>query len=1069
MPRGNNHNHNRGRGSRGTPRGGRGGRGRGRGRGRGFDDNITRGGGQMLGGRNNYPHSEMDFVIQVWNDEPQDSPRRGGPWRGGQSRNNLGPSTPNRGSDTPRGRGRGRGRGQTTSPRAGFGANRRGGAPAPLRSDASLSKLLYSERPFLKPVIFVPSVYTKTLFQEVEDILQPVSESTDATEQSHVPTAERVARVFSAGNFPQQEESSDDSSDEEALEEIDFVDMAKLRAEVDAAASHIAAREGLASHETIVEETFTGIYKSRAPDSLLPQGTEELSSMEVEIATRRDVTQITTAATTSESPPTIPGANLVTPVQAPFDMDVASVIETDECASTTVEQDTTTAAGASDDCSDDVLVAADNTFDDTLSREDREPMSTLVQATSPSFIAPDKGNTHASHHASEVDEPLGFFIDTKPSRPSPKRSASDVILVDRIGRSATLGEEDELIVYVAPHPRSGRASPIPAMPRVRLPSSSILTGIASSVAAPPLALAPEAQEQPAMPEVRPLSSISFNFATPSPRKQPRHRPVFTSGDRMKSRLKATRKEARAARRRKERRAMFGSFGAMLSEARLRDDDWNKKDPQWENRRKDDSDIDWGDEDESEGDQMKVNDEIDEVSNGLGGMELDPDLSLDPNAMRGFVKGMGAGGSRHVTMDDIADGERMMQEDEEQDSSTDDSRTEDSGSEEDEEELAVFEVEEQMLIAESENEGPPPNPDDSDEEEDSSLDDDQSPKTGFQARLRKVREKAKGKKVAVVDTSEDESDDEDFPSWTGGDDDDDLIAQIETILEENSEILNSRDRKKRNRLFRAVRNGQFDNLDDFGMLDHSIDFSSMVPAKRKKNKNKDLPDELVAQWEKDRAKKAQYKRDRAEARLLASLDPFTPKKGGKKGRKAMLAAARLDPSIRSSLPHGIVDLASLEDQIRDFIANLGGKNNMVLPPMDKFSRKKVHELASAFNLKSVSKGKGDGRYTTLTKTTRTGMVNEGKVRSIIHRRGGGDAFDRPYARGKDNGPARMPRHKDGDEVGKAAPKIGETNIGFKMLASMGWTEGDTIGVSSAGLAAPLTAIIKNTKLGLGAAR
>jgi hypothetical protein len=53
--------------------------------------------------------------------------------------------------------------------------------------------------------------------------------------------------------------------------------------------------------------------------------------------------------------------------------------------------------------------------------------------------------------------------------------------------------------------------------------------------------------------------------------------------------------------------------------------------------------------------------------------------------------------------------------------------------------------------------------------------------------------------------------------------------------------------------------------------------------------------------------------------------------------------------------------------------------------------------------------------------------------------------------------------------KAAPKIGESNIGFKMLASMGWAEGERIGVSAGGLHIPLTAVIKNTKLGLGATR
>jgi hypothetical protein len=56
------------------------------------------------------------------------------------------------------------------------------------------------------------------------------------------------------------------------------------------------------------------------------------------------------------------------------------------------------------------------------------------------------------------------------------------------------------------------------------------------------------------------------------------------------------------------------------------------------------------------------------------------------------------------------------------------------------------------------------------------------------------------------------------------------------------------------------------------------------------------------------------------------------------------------------------------------------------------------------------------------------------------------------------------------LSQAAPKIGQSNVGFKMLASMGWAEGDRIGGdASTGLDVPLTAIIKNTKLGLGATR
>ena len=57
--------------------------------------------------------------------------------------------------------------------------------------------------------------------------------------------------------------------------------------------------------------------------------------------------------------------------------------------------------------------------------------------------------------------------------------------------------------------------------------------------------------------------------------------------------------------------------------------------------------------------------------------------------------------------------------------------------------------------------------------------------------------------------------------------------------------------------------------------------------------------------------------------------------------------------------------------------------------------------------------------------------------------------------------------DDSDVSQGAAKIDAKNIGFKMLASMGWSDGDRIGLSG-GLDAPLTAIMKKTKLGLGAA-
>ncbi|KAG2039710.1 hypothetical protein BDR03DRAFT_916666 [Suillus americanus] len=1013
MPRGN--NNNRGHGS---PRGpgrdrgrgrGRGGRGWGRGRGRGqdYNDDTPRG---------NYPHgqNEIDVAVQVWQEPSSNNlPGSRTPSRGrGRLGLGSGSGTPQRGGTTPRRgmgiRGRGRGRGISDAPRArtgfGFGTNRNRNAP-----DAPLSKLLYSDRPYLKPVIFVPSVLTRTLFHEEEDILQPAAESAGSSEESHVPTADRVARVFSGGTLPPPSSSSSEdgvSDHEEELEEIDFADMGNLFPQLRTAQASTRTR---VSHAQVAsssrEEVFTGVYNKR---------------------------NHTVATSPSHRAPERADVSPKKPNPVSIDAVVSEATVTTVHSVTTLEHSTAALVITKDD---EIVIDKSDTI--PSSQSPTAPISNEITVSS-TFLP-------------EGDTPT-FFVDTEPSKPFTHRSASDVVLFDRTAwGGAPLGEEDELIVYVAPHPRSGKASPIPDVPRVRLPSRSVLTGTTNPMQTHPGPVTHEDtiedKNLPVQSETPKFSSVSFDFTTPNTKKQSRQRPIFTPGDRSKARIQARKQDARVARRRAQRQAMFGSFGAILSEARLRDaDERERKSARWESRRKDDSDVDFGDDDE---DGIPADDGVDEMSIGLGGMDLDPDLEPDLEAMKGFVQSMSAEGSRHRTIDEI-------QDEEDDDGSDSHGSYNNTSDEEDKEENAVFEVEEEILLAESEGGRPVElSRSDHSNEADDSSDDELSPRANFQARLRRVREKSRSTKPATAAAGSDSEEESDapFPPWNRGDSDDDYIARIEDMLEMHSGIVGGKERKSRNKLFRAIQNGQFDHVDDYEELDGSFSYK---PAKGKKDKMKEMPAELQEMWKKDRAKKAEYKRARAEARLLDAVDPISPKKGGKKGRKAMRAAARLDPEELAEIQNAIVDMVTLEKQIRRFIDDTSGKNNMVLPPMNKASRKEVHELANSFNLKSQSKGEGKRRYTTLIKSTKMRAIDERKVKSVMKKHGG--RFD------------TMPRHKDGDEVGKAAPKIGETNVGFRMLASMGWAEGDRIGGdASTGINAPLTAIIKNTKLGLGATR
>lgn len=134
---------------------------------------------------------------------------------------------------------------------------------------------------------------------------------------------------------------------------------------------------------------------------------------------------------------------------------------------------------------------------------------------------------------------------------------------------------------------------------------------------------------------------------------------------------------------------------------------------------------------------------------------------------------------------------------------------------------------------------------------------------------------------------------------------------------------------------------------------------------------------------------------------------------------MLAASRLDPTI-NVIPNRIVDITTLVTQIRRFVADLNGPSSMSLPPASKETRKNVHELALAFGLKSVSKGHGDARYTTLIKTTRTGQrADEWKIAKVVRRAGGagarGDSFGE-FVDGRRGRGAKVPKHREGEEVG-----------------------------------------------------
>ncbi|KAG8977138.1 hypothetical protein FRB90_008886, partial [Tulasnella sp. 427] len=318
-------------------------------------------------------------------------------------------------------------------------------------------------------------------------------------------------------------------------------------------------------------------------------------------------------------------------------------------------------------------------------------------------------------------------------------------------------------------------------------------------------------------------------------------------------------------------------------------------------------------------------------------------------------------------------------------------------------------------------------------------------------------------------------------WDEDDEDENLVTTIQQFLDDNEDIL------KGGRKMKKQRRKLYENLRDLVQDDELI--QATMEKKRKKKKRPDwVPPDLADQWERDRQKKAENKRKRAEARR-AALAEETPGKKRNKKLKIRLETMEDDSDEDSDLEFELedgrgvvkvkkgkkkakdpskpkVDVWKIGRQISGFVSDIK-RDSLQLPPMDKDSRRRVHEIANLYKLNSQSSGKGDSRATTLRRSQRTILnVNERKLDAKLKGweaalLGGGKAGKAGKGAGKGDGG----KHREGDIVGQHAAKIGSENAGYQLLQMMGWSEGDRMGMTG-GLEAPIHAVFKATKLGLG---
>ncbi|CAO3659322.1 unnamed protein product [Umbelopsis vinacea] len=160
----------------------------------------------------------------------------------------------------------------------------------------------------------------------------------------------------------------------------------------------------------------------------------------------------------------------------------------------------------------------------------------------------------------------------------------------------------------------------------------------------------------------------------------------------------------------------------------------------------------------------------------------------------------------------------------------------------------------------------------------------------------------------------------------------------------------------------------------------------------------------------------------------------------------------------------------------------------MAPMAKHTRRQLHLLATAYNLKSKSIGSGQSRSPVLSKTERTFIPTDRRyierfiseaqstlnaTSSILskHRMSNNRSPGYPKRKGagkkeSKGSPTVQSGPSHGYVVASDAAPISDQNRGHQMLAAMGWRQGDSLGAEGTGIVAPIEAIVRKKRVGLG---
>ncbi|KAI8889500.1 hypothetical protein K501DRAFT_329009 [Backusella circina FSU 941] len=162
---------------------------------------------------------------------------------------------------------------------------------------------------------------------------------------------------------------------------------------------------------------------------------------------------------------------------------------------------------------------------------------------------------------------------------------------------------------------------------------------------------------------------------------------------------------------------------------------------------------------------------------------------------------------------------------------------------------------------------------------------------------------------------------------------------------------------------------------------------------------------------------------------------------------------------STDPEFVQLMMDIDKQIQVFI-NDESATSYQFEPLPVDARRHLHVIAALYGLRSKSHGGPNTRRNVISKTSHTHLPDN---RQRIERH----IFTTPDAKllnktiGKLNAKGKPPK-----EVAAGVLPLDEDNLGHRMLSAMGWKQGDALGNGEGGITAPIRAVIRQDRKGLG---